>query len=90
MSELYIQRDNKAVAKNSLPKVTHKMVYSPLPWFLLLEQTPSFFTCLRAMPLEVLLAPYETEARLRVHVALDVERRTKTLGATEEDTSLGR
>lgn len=39
--------------------------------------------------LEVLLAPHVTEARLRVHVALDVERGSKTLGTAEEDTCFG-
>jgi hypothetical protein len=39
--------------------------------------------------LEVFLAPYEVKAGLGVHVALDVEGRTKNFGSTEEDTSLG-
>lgn len=39
--------------------------------------------------LEVLLTPYKTEARLGVHVALDVEGGTETLGTAEEDTGLG-
>lgn len=37
--------------------------------------------------LEVLLTPHVAEAWLRVHVALDVERRSKTLGTAEENTS---
>ena len=40
--------------------------------------------------LEILLAPDEVEAGLRVHVALDVERRTENFGPAEEDTGFGR
>lgn len=39
--------------------------------------------------LEVLLAPDEVEAGLRVHVALDVEGRTEPFGSAEEDTGFG-
>jgi hypothetical protein len=43
-----------------------------------------------AFALEVLFAPYKTEARFRVHVAFDVERGSETLRTAEEDTSFGR
>lgn len=44
---------------------------------------------MRAVRLEVLLAPHKVEARLRVHVALDVEGRTENLGTAEEDSGFG-
>jgi hypothetical protein len=39
--------------------------------------------------LEVLLTPHKAEPRLRVHVTLNVQCRTKTLRTTEKDTSFG-
>lgn len=39
--------------------------------------------------LEILLAPHEPEVRVRVLVALDMERAPKHLGSAEEDTGLG-
>lgn len=40
--------------------------------------------------LEILLAPNEAEARLRVHIALDVQLAAQNLGPTEEDTHFAR
>ena len=57
--------------------------------FLSLSFSPNSCFFIRPYALEVLLAPYETEARLRVHIALDVESGSETLGTAEEDTCLG-
>jgi hypothetical protein len=40
--------------------------------------------------LEILLTPHETKPRLRVHIALDVQRGPQAFGTAEEHTSLGR
>lgn len=63
--------------------------------FFLLQQTIPFHPIVSldasrgTRDLEVLFTPYETEARLGVHVAFDVKGGTETLGTAEEDTGLG-
>jgi hypothetical protein len=44
---------------------------------------------IRAMCLEVLLAPHKAESRLTPFIALDVKCASQTFGTTEEHTSLG-
>jgi len=63
-------------------------------WYSILRTFPvdssSSLLCHRYWQLEVLLTPYKTEAGLRVHIALDMERGSETLGTTEKDTGFGR